>query len=183
MPDSIKSGYSGNLAIVDEEGRMYVKSTSISEAAAEALIGKCFIINTGIIALTTTGSYSGLLYIKNLASSDLFIHLIELNGTQMAQWQTIKTPTTGTLISGGTAIVGYNANIASGVSLNATLLKGADALTVTDGTAILDNITSIGTTPNSFRDTLIIPVNKTIAWTVKPSAAGNFSIVAIVYYD
>lgn len=176
-------GVIGTTAIVNKEGRLLTRSETVSVLAHAATEGNGFSVCSDFIALTTTASFSGILYFKNTNEQPFKIAQLTMNCTQTAQWYTYKNPTTGTLISGGTAKTPTNVDFGSGMLFSGTILSGADGLTVTDG-SILNNIVSgIGHTSVNFDGGVIIRQNNTFAVTCKPSAAGTFAFCVLGYFE
>lgn len=138
--------------------------------------GDAYSIVTDFIALTTTASYTGILYLINNTTTDLIIHTEATRNTSTvnALWQMWKNPTTGTLISAGTAITPINLNFASGKSLVSIAKKGADAQTVTDGT-LFSQWGSAAYIPTQIvgQGSIILNVGNSYAITCKPTAAGS----------
>jgi hypothetical protein len=95
-----------------------------------------------------------------------------------------RNPTAGTLISSGTAFDSVNRDFGSANTLEATLLKGAEGLTVTDGT---DVIQSIFTGPGRYVlpvDLLLRPGNSlAIACTPQSGNTSMSTQWAVVCYE
>jgi len=174
MPDVIKSGDSGNVAIVNDEGRVLTDSIAKTDLGHAAQSGKTFALTTDFISLTTLGSYSGIIYIKNTDTVYIEIGVLRACGTTLSQWKIYKNPTTGTLISGGAAITPVNTNFISGVSLSVTAVKGADARTVTDGTLLGQWVCAADNCEFILDGAIILAPNNSIALVCKPFAAGEF---------
>jgi hypothetical protein len=116
-----------------------VTSTVEDESVA---VGDGYNINTGLISLTTSTA-SGVLYIKNNESKNLIIKtVVPFVGsagttTESTIMTVIKNPTTGTLISGASAVdMNENRDFGSPNSLTVDAYKGAEGNTVTDGTDV-----------------------------------------------
>jgi hypothetical protein len=147
MAEIIKDGVGkGFYAKVDSTNRLHTDSSQLPRSAVAAFNGDAYNINTGTINLTGT-SDSGLLYVKNTGDNSIvietFIYLLgNTDGSGDTQVQIIRNPTTGTLITGGTAFSAVNRNFNTSKTLSATILKGAHGTTVTDGDVAIESIFS-----------------------------------------
>jgi len=130
---------STSTAKVTVNNQLSVASDAMPRAGRACFDGFLHAITTGpSLALTTTGSYNGLLYILNTSPTPIYIWAVELFATVASRWQVVKNPTTGTLISAGTTVTATNMNFANTYSLAATIKKGAaDGQTITDGTSLV----------------------------------------------
>jgi len=164
-----------NRLMIGDDSRAYVDAVNREAKLAAAEKGDGYWIHSHFVPLTTTASYSGILYLKNDHPDDE-VHIGILRtcgtGTGYLQWQIHKNPTTGTLISAGTAITPVNAKFLSNNTMNATAIKGVDGATITDGT-IMGTWTD-GTPGHSTTDlggTIIVGPGDSVAIDVKPSVA------------
>jgi len=140
IKDGTGNGFS---AEVDEDKDLHTKATTETRALDRTHSGKSYNINTGTIALTSSTA-SGVLYFKNNESSNFIVEAIAVGvgsagtTTEMSTITLIRNPTTGTLISGASAVsMNQNRNFANPASLSDSLsYKGAEGNTVTDGDAI-----------------------------------------------
>ena len=125
----------GMAANVDNAGRLSTKALVTAPFEIFTHQGTAFWLATDFIALTTTASFTGILYIKNTQAKGLthfkFIRQSSQAGTQ---WKFLKNPTAGTLISAGTDILPVNADFSSPTEATGVFKVGVDAQTVTDGT-------------------------------------------------
>jgi len=168
----IKSGNSGYTAEVDEFNDLHTFSTSRTESAVNTLLGNTYWTASGFISLTTTGSFSGIYYLKNTHQAREFhVEFLRTCGLAAAQWQLYRNPTTGTLISGGTAVTPGNAGFSEGGALTATVLGGADGDTVTDGAVIAQWINGAGHSVQEFKGSLVLGPGDSMALVCKPTAA------------
>lgn len=133
-----------NQAKVDDSNNLHVRAVNVPVALYAAIAAKSFGVVTGPITLTTAGE-SGILYIKCTDSSNPINVLKQLfylgpstGGTGPARLRVYRNPTGGTLLSGGTALTAANLNFSSSLLPNTTILKGAEGLTVTGGSTIID---------------------------------------------
>lgn len=129
----------GTLARVDPNNRLDVHSTSRGEALGVALKGQAYNINTGVISLTSANS-SACLYFKNTNTVPYLLEAIAVgvgtrpSPTEFAIVKLIRNPTTGTIIDTGTAVdMNQNRNFGSNFTATATVYKGAEGHTFTNG--------------------------------------------------
>ncbi len=169
-------GVASNKALVDANGNLLTLATTLELLAAASVKGDAFNAPTSQITLTTTGSYSGLLYLKNTTSRDIHIGGFSLTSDVAGQWRIIRNPTTGTLISGGSDIVPANLDFASGAAFQGDTKEGVDAQTITDGSIVSDWNLPAGRTPVSTGGSVILRSGNSIAITFKPSVAGDASL-------
>lgn len=170
---------SGKRAKVDEANRLNTFSITESRMAdISARTGESFLITSDFVALTTTGSFNGMLYIKNTdTSKDLYIDKVRVcgTGTAMNSMQTVfyKNSTTGTLISDANAGIVVPANLGSNVVFGGLVYSAsADGKTVTNGTQFSQfTIHLPGHSIQEYDGALIIPAGSSIAIAVKPSAS------------
>lgn len=149
-------------------------------------IGDAYSIASDFIALTTTASYSGILYLVNQTTTSLVIHLeaLRTSSTVPVLWQLWKNSTAGTLISAGTVITPVNLNYSSGKSLVALTKKGADAQTVTDGTLVAQWMSAAYAPVQLVQQgSVILNVGNSLALTCKPSAAGSVGTTLTVWNE
>lgn len=132
---------SGSRARVDENKQLHTTAITQTETQDAVDKGDAYNINTGTIGLTSTTA-SGVLYFKNDEDNPFIIDAIAVGidnlGTQAGACiiTVIRNPTTGTLITGATAVdMNQNRNFGSSKTLKSTTLayKGAEGNTVTDG--------------------------------------------------
>src|SRR6056300_1099407 len=132
---------SGKKASVNANNRL--DTFSITETRVADISnrdGRLFILTSDFVALTTTGSFNGMIYLKNTSTDrDMYIDRVRICGTGTSmnamQCRFVKNPTTGTLISDANAgisvasILGSNEEF-TGINYAAS----GDGKTVTDGT-------------------------------------------------
>ena len=172
-------------AIVNSDGQLAVVAETVRQLSAAAERGDAFYAVTGgFIALTTTASFSGILYLKNTSTTkNLKIAQLRTCGNVAQQWLMYKKPTTGTLISGGTAIVPENVNFQSGSVFSGDALYGADGDTITDGSILAQWQNGAGHSTHDFDGAIILGTNDTIALTCKPGAAGDVCVACLCYFE
>ena len=137
IQDGTGNGYQ---AKVDSQNRVLAKSVSVLQSEDASSDGRSYNINTGTINLTTAGE-SGVLYIKNTGLNDIKITSVgfllgnSTGGTGDLELKIYKNTTTGTLVSGASAVsINQNKNFGSSKTLSATTYKGAEGSTITNGT-------------------------------------------------
>lgn len=173
---------SGSQLKVNQLNRAEVQATSQTRIAdISAREEQAYTIASGFISLTTTASFSGVLWIKNTDAEgrDFFIEHIRVCGTgsgtmamEDVQCVVYRNPTTGTLISGASAAYKANNNFGSANEFNGLAYKGADANTITNGDWFTQFTTHIpGHSVVDFNDSIILPKNASIGFALKPSAA------------
>lgn len=179
MSDFIKDGTgSGYRAEVDSKNRLRTMAVVESGGTTAALVGDLYNINTETINLTSANA-SSLLYIKNTNLTPWVLDRVFYNagtstgGSGDFLAEVIANPTTGTLITSGTAITPHNLNFGSSKTLTATTLKGAEGSTITDGTVRVSTIipTSGSRVLISF-DAIILEAGSSLAIKITPQT-GN----------
>jgi len=182
MSDYIQDGTgSGSRAEVDTKNRLHTFSISESGATEAALDGNLYNVNTETLTLTS-GNASSLLYMKNTNDHPWVMTRLFYNagtstgGTGDFLVELVANPTTGTLITGGTATTPHNLNFGSSQVLTATALKGTEGSTITDGTVRVSTIIpSSGTRVLIAFDSIVIPAGASFAVRVTPQS-GNTSM-------
>lgn len=168
-----------NRAKVNKNNRLETFSITESRMADISLRdGLSYIITSDFVSLTTTGAFSGMLYIKNTDSSkNLFVDKVRVCGTGTSmnamQCKFFKNPTTGTLISDQNDGIVVPANLGSNETFPGLVYAAsADGKTVTDGTQFSQfTIHLPGHTIQEYDGALILPGGSALAIAVKPSAS------------
>jgi hypothetical protein len=180
----------GNRAKVTANNRLETFSITETRAADISLrSGETFILTSDFISLTTTGSFNGLMYVKNTSQDNLFIDKIRICGTgsSMGNLQTkmIKNPTTGTLISDANAGISVPANLGSNVTFTGlNYAASADAKTVTDGTQFSQfTIHLPGHTIQEYDGGLIVPGGSSFAISGKPSYSTDICVEVQCWFE
>lgn len=182
MTDFIQDGTgSGSRAKVDSKNRLRTFSTSESRSTEGAIGGELFNVNTGTINLNTDGA-SSLLYMKNTDSVPWVFTRIFYNagpstgGSGDFLAEVFANPTTGTLITTGTALTAHNLNFGSSKALTGTVLKGAEGDTLTNGTVRVSTIIpTAGTRVLIAFDSVILEAGSSIGIRITPQT-GNTSM-------
>jgi len=141
----IKDGTgNGKFAKVDSQNRIHTKSVTISEQTSRSLEGGGYNINTGLISLTS-GNESAVMYMKYTGVTDFHVSAIavgvgKLGGTisDPALIKMYRNPTTGTIVDNAVTagLLNENRNFGSAAALSATIYKGVEGDTFTDGDEI-----------------------------------------------
>jgi hypothetical protein len=181
----------GKRAKVTDRNRLATFSITESRMADISFdSGEAFIITSDFVSLTTTASFSGLLYIKNTdTSKNLFIDKVRVCGTGTSmnamQCKFFKNPTTGTLISDENDGIVVPSNLGSNVTFTGDVYAAsADGKTVTDGTQFSQfTIHLPGHTIQEYDGSLIIPGGSSLAIAVQPSAATTACIEVQCWYE
>jgi hypothetical protein len=188
----IKSGTgTGNLAGVTAENMLLTDTITNPKVLHRAFLGQAYNFNTGVIALTS-GSESGVMYLKNTDSRDFILNNIavgigKLGGTvsDPAIISLYDNVSTGTLISDATGIdYNRNRNVGSTRTADALVYKGAEGKTITDG-----NIAAIFYQNGNGRlfasVDFVIPLGGSVAISITPNAttAGNIYCALVGYFE
>lgn len=182
---------SGSQLKINELNRIVGDCTSQTRIADISLrTGQAYTIATGFISLTTTASFSGILWIKNTDSEgrNMLIEHIRVCGESAAmeavQCVVYRNPTTGTLISNASAAYASNNNFGSANAFNGLAYKGADANTITNGDWFTNFTTHVsGHSIIDFNDSLIIPKNSSIGFALKPSNTMEICMEVNVHFE
>lgn len=166
---------SGKAAKVSADNRLYTFALLEWPMESFSHPGDAYGVASDFIALTTTASYSGILYLTNISTThNIHIDSIRTSSTVGALWQLLRNPTAGTLISAGTAIIPVNDNFSSGKVISGTFKKGVDAQTVTDGTLLGQWQTgAYGALERRYEGALILGTGNSLAIVCKPSGAST----------
>lgn len=168
----------GSQMKISKENKAVVEGTLQTRIAdVSARLGQAYTISSGFITLTTTASFSGVLWIKNTDTEDrdMFIEHIRVCGEAAAmeavQAVVYRNPTTGTLISNASSAYAQNNNFGSANAFNGLAYKGADANTITNGDWFTQFTTHVsGHSIVDFNDSIVLPKNSSIGIALKPSA-------------
>lgn len=172
----------GYAAEIDDKNRLQTLSVTLDVGQRSAIDGDTYNINTGSINLTTANE-SALLYLKNTGTSSLHVTTIgylignSTGGTGDLELKVLRNPTTGTIVDNATAVnVNINKNFGSTKTLDATMYKGAEGYTFTNGGDAYYSLQ-----PNSGRaylintGTLVLPQGSSIGVSAAPQT-GNTSM-------
>lgn len=190
MPHAIKSGNRGTTVKVDKNERFHTFAVvrTVSEQATQDSIA--YNLNSGLVTLTTAGE-SGIIYFKNNESESFDISSIVVimgpstggSATDTTRVRVYKNPTTGTLISGATAVdINSNRDFGTSDTLSSSLVyKGATGNTITDGSVHIDSLVSPGTRA-SFAISEVLRKGNSLAVSLEPNDSNTSMkvMVAIV---
>lgn len=150
--------------------------------------GNAFVIASDFISLTTTASFSGVLYFKNTSTTNqLFIKTIRVcSDGAMGDMQVklIKNPTTGTLISDETPAYVTSTNLIKNTVFQGLAYKGADAKTIING----DHFTQFtnhtpGHSIQDYEGMIVMGTGTSLGIEVKPSVTTNVCIEIQCWYE
>ena len=171
---TIKDGTgSGNRAKVSDGYRLSTTALTNDVLAYHTDIAKGYMVSTGEINLTSD-SASGVFYLKNNEDKAIVIDSFNVcqeasvGGSGNTLVEVYRNPTTGTLVSSGTSIAPGNKNFSSFDTLNVDSNKGAEGLTVTDGTVLL---TYFASTPSRLlykEGPMLLEKGNSIAFVITP---------------
>ena len=164
---------------VSDSNRLFVESVTRSEREEEALLGEAYIVGSGFVELTTTGT-SAVLYFKNNEDEDLVITRF-LIGVKKSSGGTenfvtgiiYKNPTS--MVSGTTnSLILNNVNFGSSNTLNIDSEIGQTGALLAGGSAYL---ATVAPTENLTAEdaSTIIPKGSSIGVFITPPP-GNTSI-------
>ena len=135
IEDGIGNGYK---AQVDSDHRLHVNSVGRTQLEQAVLLAEAYNVSTGSISLTTD-TESAVFYLHYtgkdpLVIKELLVILGDSTGTGNGLVKIKKNPKAGTIISGAlapSAII--NRDFSSSNELDATIYKGDEGYTITDG--------------------------------------------------
>lgn len=180
MGFQIQDGTGSNRkARISTDNRLFTASTTRSEREQEALLGEAYIIGTGFVNLTTTGT-SAVLYFKNNEDVDLVItrFLIgvkkSVGGTENFITGIIyKNPTS--MVSGtGNPLTINNVNFGSSNVIESDSEIGQEGALLAGGSAYLATVAPVENLTSETAST-ILPKGTSIGVFITPPA-GNTSI-------
>lgn len=182
---------SGKKAKINEQNRL--ETFSIVESRISDISnrdGRSYILTSDFVALTTTASFNGMLYIKNTSTDkDLYIDRVRVCGTGTSmnamQCRFVKNPTTGTLISDANAGISVASNLGSNEEFEGVnYAASGDAKTITDGTQFSQfTIHLPGHTIQEYNGAIIIPNGSAMAIEVKPGTATTACIEVQCWFE
>jgi hypothetical protein len=188
MAEEIKDGTGGGyIAAVNEQNRLEVFATT-EEFVADVSHrnGEAFILASDFVALTTTGSFNAIMYIKNNSDKDLYIRSIRVcgDGSGTAQIRLIRNPTSGTIVSEANLADQLSSNFGSTKQFEGLAYSASgDGKTLTDG----DNFTNFinhlpGHSTEDFRGAVILKKGSSLGITCKPTIATNFCVEVVCWF-
>lgn len=183
MGFEVKDGTgTGNLARVDKENRLAVRSIQETEFEKAVLDGRAFNVNTEFLTITSDTEHA-LLYLKNNEDLPLIISAWFIgtdagtNGANLGLVRTYYNPTGGTIISGGTDVTAVNRNAGNSRTLDADIKSGGQGFTFTgqDTPAVLYQTQTVSSRVfgNVF---LVLPKGSSLVATYDPNGAETINI-------
>lgn len=183
MGFEIKDGTgTGNVARVDKENRLAVRSIQETEFEKAVLGGRAFNINTEFLTITSDTEHA-LLYLKNNEDRPLIVAAWFIgtdagtNGANLGLVRTYYNPTGGTIISGGTDLTAVNRNAGNSRALEADIKAGGQGFTFTgqDTPAVLYQTQTVSSRVfgNVF---LVLPKGSSLVATYDPNGAETIDI-------
>lgn len=176
----------GKLAQVTDKNRLRTQSASTSELHENSIDeAEVYMFNTsGYITISTTGADTGVFHIINTSTTkSLFISSIRTCGNQIQKVKLYKNATTGTLISNAVAGGSCNLNFTSSNTASATIYKGADTYTVTNGTLVGQHINGVGHSNIETYDAMVLGRNDSLSITFNLASAGDVCVAVVGYFE
>jgi len=181
----------GYRASVDNKKRLQTKAVSVPNIAIVAQDEEnAYVLSSGFISLTTTGSFNGLMFIKGL-NSDKEFHIERIrvcgNGTMndAVQVKMIGNATAGTLISDANDAYSHNTTLGSSNSMEgdfAYYTASGDGKTITDGDWFAQfQQPSIGHSHQDYDGSIVISKDTSLAIEAKPEIACEICIEILGY--
>lgn len=169
----VRDPYTMQGGKINAEGQQVGQVETHVEAREHAEKGEGFWLATGFIALTTTGSFNALFYLKNTSETkNIHIGKLRTCSNQICEWKMAHTITAGTLLTDETDAAQMNLNVGATKTLIANVYKGADGKTIT-GIEVPTWINNIGHSQPDFAGSLILKPTSSISFSVKPAVAGD----------
>ena len=177
----ITSASTGGFGLeVTAQGRAKTEAITFGRSEEEAELGNAYNVNTGLITLTSANK-SAVLYVKNNETFPLVLEAAFYNlgtstsGTGESLISILRNPTAGTIVSNATAaeMAGINRNFGSNKTLDATIYKGAEASTFTDGTKIIESYLTVPRREVVSVGDVIIPKGASIGIDITPPASNT----------
>lgn len=129
----------GLLAKVGLDNRLYTRAVTATETQEAMRKGDAYNINTGDISLTSADA-SAIMYFKNKETRNYHLTALAVGvgvlpaPTDIGLVTLVRNPTAGTIIDNALAVAqNENRNFGSSNVLDATVYKGAEGYTFTDG--------------------------------------------------
>jgi len=177
---------------VTDKFKLTTEATSITNIEAIAREDEeSYVLSSGFVSLTTTGSFNGIMFIKGLDANTRFhIDRIRICGNGAngnLQVKVIANATAGTLISDANA--GYSHNTVLGSSNELTGLysifaASGDGKTVTDGAWFAQyQQPSLGHSNQDYNGSIIIDKNTSFAVVAKPSVSCDICVEILGYKE
>lgn len=163
---------------VDSNNRLSVFSIAQERVAdVSARTAESFIIASDFVALTNTGSFNAINYLKNTSNKSFYIQRIRVCsfGSGHLQVILVRNPTAGTIVSEANAPIHYSANLGSNEvfsNFGVSYVAAGDSKTLTDGAQFSNFINhSPGHSIQEYGGAIILTKGASFGLSVKPSAA------------
>jgi len=171
-----------------KNNNLHTFSITESRIADISKTGYSFLLATDFVSLTTTGSFNGIMYIKNTDSNkSLFIDSVRVCGdtTGNAQIRYLRNPTAGTLISDANDADQLSANAGSNIPFPGLAYSASgDGKTVTDGDSWSQYIQrTAGHSSEIYNGAIIIPNGSSLAISAKPSVAMTLCMAVQCWFE
>jgi hypothetical protein len=165
---------------ITAQGRAKTDTIIFGRSEEEAELGNAYNVNTGLITLTSANK-SAVLYLKNnetfpLVLEGAFYNLgTSTGGSGEALISILRNPTAGTIVSNAAAaeMSGVNRNFGSNQTLDATIYKGAEASTFTDGTKVIESYLPVPRREVVRVGDVILPKGASIGIDITPPASNT----------
>lgn len=171
MSTTIMDGQGGNKrAGVTDTNRLKTQAITVTELTAATEDSNSFVAASDFVTLTTTGDFSGVFYFKNdTEDRDFHIDSLRTCNDSFCYYKIYRNVTAGTLVSSGTAGTLVNGSFGSNDIPTATVLKGADNLTATDGELLGTHMQGAGHSTQEWKGGIDLTPGTSMAILVKPS--------------
>lgn len=170
---------------VDSLNRSHTFSVVRSEETDAAANARSYVIETGLITLTTANK-SAVFYLKNTETLRLFIDGfiiytgLSTGGTadDSSIVEILKNPSAGTIVSGAVDVdIKSNRNFSSAAPLSADAFKGAEGNTFTDGNTHL--IGGFSPDTDELKSGIILSNGNSLGVNVTPPTSNTSIVVSI----
>lgn len=169
IKDGTGSGYEAAVNSLNEfkvRARTLPTIKDVSEST-----GLVFGLSAGHIELSTTSAFSGIVTLTNTSDVRIQIYCVRTYSSSVStQWEMIANATAGTLFTSGTAAPAGSLNFSIPETPDATILAGANGLTVTDGFSLGAWILA-DKFITDFQGSLILQKGNSLTLTCKPVAS------------
>jgi hypothetical protein len=185
MTNQIKDGSGkGFLAKVTEAQKLTTLATVISNVYSSSFeLGQAYVITTDFLSITDTLNFSGIMYLQNNSNErHLHLELIQSGQTSLTQWQFLRNPITGTIVSTEDPANETNLNFISNNTANVVAYQGFNGATIA-GLSAANWIGNAGGFPIGMGGAIILGPGDSVGFAAKPSAAGTITMSLMVYYD
>jgi hypothetical protein len=185
MSDTIKDGSGhGFLAKVIESQKLMTLSTTIPNIYSASIeLGQAYVITTDFLSITDTVNFSGILYVKNISTSEhMHIEMIKAGGDSLTLWQFLRNPISGTIVTTEDPANETNLNFLSNNKAPINAYQGFNGATVA-GLSAANWVENAGGIPIPVSGAIILGPNDSVGFSAKPAAAGVTNMTLMIYYD